>query len=310
MKFALPFLILSSCYLLSLNSMASIYGADDRLPIRAAPAALQNLGSSILLMVPKPNILMQQKTFDLATAPQSETMGLCEGIKDRNAPSFVVGCTGFLIADDLLITAGHCMSAGGEIRNTVTPHCRDFAWITDFKEDFAGVVPLKNLPLENAIECKEVIYAIHETERTSASQKMTFGRDFAIVKLAKKLHRTPLKLSEKPVEKEEPLQMIGYPMAGPLTIAGHAKILSIESGYYRSNLDAFPGNSGSPVFNQNREVIGILVRGYPESFISDTKNQCNALNSCDQSATQCLQNDGQETPGEHIQPIHFVKEML
>jgi len=55
--------------------------------------------------------------------------------------------------------------------------------------------------------------------------------------------------------------MIGHPSGLPQKVAVNASVRSLEgAAYFYTSLDAFQGNSGSPVFDRNTgEVIGILV---------------------------------------------------
>ena len=59
------------------------------------------------------------------------------------------------------------------------------------------------------------------------------------------------------------LGVIGYPSGLPVKIAfGDETVLMRKEGpWLIANLDTYGGNSGSPVFNAQGEVEGILVRG-------------------------------------------------
>ena len=54
---------------------------------------------------------------------------------------------------------------------------------------------------------------------------------------------------------------MGHPSGLPLKVTAGATVRSHKRDFYVANLDSFEGNSGSPVFNENYEVAGILVRG-------------------------------------------------
>lgn len=57
--------------------------------------------------------------------------------------------------------------------------------------------------------------------------------------------------------------MLGYPSGLPLKATVNVSITSFDnSGGFYTSLDAFQGNSGSPVFDLNTpQVIGVLVSG-------------------------------------------------
>jgi V8-like Glu-specific endopeptidase len=65
------------------------------------------------------------------------------------------------------------------------------------------------------------------------------------------------------------LHIIGHPMGLPAKFAGGG---TVRENRYRAvfieTLDAYPGNSGSPVFNSTTHVVeGLLVRGKKDSFV-------------------------------------------
>ncbi|MGE0632730.1 MAG: serine protease [Pseudobdellovibrionaceae bacterium] len=298
------------------NSQAAIYGKDDRISIVKADAKIQELSKSIFLLIPKSYIADKGEACDLAAVPLKEASGLCPNEKGADTLGFYMGCSGFLVSDDILITAGHCMVQRGEVKDVQTPMCKEFVWVSDFREILKDgkVQPpqIEGVSKDRVFECEKVIYGIHDSEVDVISGKIIFERDFALVKLKKKTGRAPLKLSGVPfpgVAQNAAISMIGYPLAAPATYTANAKILSVESKYYRANLDAFPGSSGAPVFNAKLEVIGLLVRGYPETLIDNRAGECHNINRCDEAAKTCTQIDS-EKMGEHIEPISFVKEFL
>lgn len=290
---------------------AAIYGVDDRKPIVQAPAAIQDLASSVFLLVPNNFIHDKGSTFDLETYPMSESSNLCPNVKGAQSPAFSVGCTGFLVAPDIMATAGHCMINHGETKNEFTPQCENFSWVADYKEESDGKVQTKGLAKDRLVECERVIYAVHNSVSDPKNDEiLEFKRDLALVKLKRPIGRPVLKLAPSTPNTGASLTLLGHPLAGPSTWTPNGKVLSLEPAYIRANLDAFPGNSGSPVFNDAHEVIGILVRGYPDSLIDDRRGQCNKLNYCNEKTLRCDVNDPKIAAGEHIEPIHFLREKL
>ncbi|QQR98505.1 MAG: trypsin-like peptidase domain-containing protein [Sphingobacteriales bacterium] len=71
------------------------------------------------------------------------------------------------------------------------------------------------------------------------------------------------KLSETEIEIDNNIYTQGYPYGMPL-YKSYGKLEAKETkktGYYISSLSAFNGHSGSPVFNSNHEIIGIIFGG-------------------------------------------------
>jgi S1-C subfamily serine protease len=77
----------------------------------------------------------------------------------------------------------------------------------------------------------------------------------------------------------EPVYMLGHPYGLPKKVAANASIQDNSGlGYFYTTLDAFAGNSGSPVFRlQTNELIGILVSG---EIDFKWNGSCNVSNIC------------------------------
>jgi hypothetical protein len=145
-------------------------------------------------------------------------------------------------------------------------------------------------------------------------------RDFALVQLDRPAKgRTPLKLASGR-EKALPLSMIGFPLGMPSKYSSGAKVLLDDASRqsFITNLDAFEGNSGSPVFNRQMEVVGILVAGTPApSTIEDNSESCERYNFCDENGDHCQLTDttssrlpGFQRIGSEVQRIDPVVELL
>lgn len=172
-------------------------------------------------------------------------------------------CTGFLIASDLLATAGHCIE---KLRCPFTAFVFGFA-ITE--PDGAA----KAAGLET-FRCAEVIESVTRTGYDDGL--LQDGADYAVVRLDRPVTgRTPLVVRrERVVAVGEPLVVIGYPFVLPLKVAGGAEVQSVAGTYFQATLDISGGNSGSPVLDRDSlEVVDVLVRGAPDSYV-DFANAC------------------------------------
>lgn len=249
-----------------------IYGVDNRYDTEDYPdRKFRELAKSVAGMVSKNKIVKDfmnpaQHTFFKKTAKRA--YGLCED--ERFALQNVLPiCTGFLVAPDILVTAGHCITSEEE--------CERYSWVFDYTEGTTKI------PNENIYNCKEILS--RETKDTYLTLK-----DYAVIKLDKKVEgRAPLKFRRKGRPNlGTPLVVIGHPIGLPQKIADGAKVkIGHYSGLFRpvrslirkrhyimANVDTFVGNSGSPVFNEKSgEVEGILVEG-AEDFIEDPDFLC------------------------------------
>lgn len=198
-------------------------------------------------------------------AIQSKTLveqGMCEREAFATQPT-APSCSGFLVGEDLLVTAGHC------IKNSFD--CSSNAWVFDYKMDYAGQTKI-SVSKDSVFRCKEIL-----SQALERSSKM----DYALIKLDRKVEgRRPLKFrtSGKP-RVGDSLVVIGHPSGLPTKIADGASIRNVNDVFFVANLDTYGGNSGSAVLNIDTGLVeGILVRG-DKDYIYDEKDQCNVSNT-------------------------------
>jgi hypothetical protein len=176
---------------------------------------------------------------------------MCPG--ERFAKQAVLSnCTGFLVAPDLLMTAGHCVESDFQ--------CKRFRWVFGHKK---GV---KSFPSEDVYRCEKIV----ASELTGS---VFSTRDYALIKLDRVVkERTPLPVRTRGyVDKDEPLAVIGHPSGLPMKIADNARVTSRRINFFYSNLDTFSGNSGSPVINTRTGLVeGILIQGASD-FVTTVK---------------------------------------
>src|SRR5690606_9471012 len=129
--------------------------------------------------------------------------------------------------------------------------------------DNEKAAPIK---LENIVNCKRILAQSLNEQR---------GIDHALIELDRPiLNRRPLKFRKAgTVGVGEKIVIIGHPSGLPLKIAGGAEVKFLEANYFVANIDAYGGNSGSPIINlSNGLVEGILARG-EEDYIT-TNRKC------------------------------------
>lgn len=295
--------------LLSAATLAStqiIYGNDDRVEIQDVQnLMIQNLGKSVAARVSNWSLDIREDKFSYSDSSLLSDMwagAVCADEKFASQPT-VADCSGFLVGEDLLATAGHCALDGeGIVKNEETFECQSASWVFDFKMQ-NGSANLKDINVKNLYNCKEVIIG-----------KLTDDEDFAIIKLDRKvIGRTPLKLrSSGKVDLNQEIFVIGHPSGLPMKYAGGAQVRENNNQFFFStNLDTFGGNSGSPVFNAlTHEVEGILVRGRTDYVDSEYEgNYCTRVNTCDQDGTNCLQDD-EDIDGEHVNRVDEILKNL
>lgn len=221
---------------------------------------------------------------------------VCSDEKFAQQP-VIVDCTGFLVGEDLLVTAGHCaVYHGDEVKNKMTDQCQDNQWLFDYELNREDNLDLQKVNKKKLYNCKKIIYA-----------RLDDVHDFALIQLDRKVKdRKYLKVRNSgKIKKNEGLYVIGHPSGLPKKYSPGAKVLNnSQEFYFSTNLDTFGGNSGSPVFNvKTNEVEGILVRGKTD-YIESTKpgETCMRANKCNARGKKCSEDDG-EIDGEQVTRI-------
>ncbi|NJL70980.1 MAG: trypsin-like peptidase domain-containing protein [Candidatus Competibacteraceae bacterium] len=178
----------------------------------------------------------------------------CEGEPFGDQP-VAANCSAFLVGDDIVATAGHCINEG-----TMS------SW--RFVFGFAMLdaeTPAVNLTAEQVYTPVEIIGHALESN----------GADYAIVRLDRAVTApgaAPLAIRRNGlVDVGTPLGVIGHPAGLPLKLAfGPTTAVRDNSAetHFTANLDTFGGNSGSPVFDAASGLVeGILVRGEADYVI-------------------------------------------
>lgn len=293
---------------------ALIYGRDDRQ--EAAATWARPFSGAVLLMTSKTFIVDEGdpdfvKLDFLAASGDGSFISLCPGQKFAEQATAGINCSGFLIAPDLLVTAGHCVVPYGKTEGRSTPTCDDFIWIADFAYGADGKAPaLERWPRRKIFECAEVIEGQNPDFSSTEFKPPVFGDDYALVRLKTPVtDRAPLKMSSD-FRIQNEIYILGYPLGLPQKLAGPARVTDGNfAKFYATNLDAFMGNSGSPVLGRDGLVQGILVRGYPDDFVTDQK-ECYTMNACDEDGLRCTENSDFFANGEHVQRLDVIHAAL
>lgn len=220
-----------------------------------------------------------------------DELALCDGEKFGNQ-NMLMGCSGFLIDNNRILTASHCVMDQDD--------CDNYKWVFDYYDDS------EQIKKENVFSCKKIIKSKYKVSNSRYY-------DYAIIELDRAVPgRSPLEYRKK----EKPnhfsrdnrnkrpniatggtkVVIIGHPMGLPMKTADDARIalltktdvdffadddslsffdvlkrLLTHGNYiFRTNLDSFQANSGAPVFNKKTGVVeGILVEGGLDYELTD-----------------------------------------
>ncbi|NUM89702.1 MAG: hypothetical protein HUU37_10895, partial [Bdellovibrionales bacterium] len=87
-------------------------------------------------------------------------------------------------------------------------------------------------------------------------------------------------LSRLGPEPKDPITLAGYPSGLPMKVVEDARVTRVREIHLNAQVDAFGGNSGSPVTRRETgELLGILVEG-GEDFEEDPAAGCRRARAC------------------------------
>lgn len=221
---------------------------DDRKEVKDAEG-YEDFVRATAVMISKSNIYNDEfYSWSLRERLQRQfgTNKFDENVKFLDQPA-IGSCTGFLIAPDILVTAGHCIRS--------LQDAKKYVWVFDYTSEskFINGRKLKFKP-ENIYEVESIIVTKLD-DRTKD--------DYAFLRLRRKSNRDPYRFrTSGKVLEDTKINTIGSPTGLPLKFTTNAVVVDNKpKNWFLSSLDNFPGNSGGPVFDQNGFIEGILVRG-------------------------------------------------
>lgn len=247
----------------------SIYGEDDRRDYYAVDAVMRTFAESTVALFSDTAVSkdMVSGTYRLDGRTLKDKFNLrdSETFGEQPVGAF---CSGVLVGADLVLSAGHCFKPdprGGS--------CARVKLVFGYAVSRAGEMPI-SFPEANVYSCKEIlVQRVQDKEmnfscrgETCSSAPVTVdGPDYALIRLDRKAAgRLPLAINRGAfLDTLAPLAVIGYPSGLPVKVAAGGSVRSVSAnGYFTAELDAFEGNSGSPVFNtRTLKIEGILARG-------------------------------------------------
>ena len=315
----LSLLLLSS--ILATQAHAAVYGFDDRREAGNDPQMSEIARSTAMMISPVYYTTNAKGLIDLNIPTLDSPDGsanVCSDERFAKQPAGQLACTGFLIAPDLLVTAGHCTVNFGAVENASTAFCDSFTWLFDFKVKPDGTVQTKDIPQENMVRCKTVISAKLTNDYDQATDHFTFHEDYALIQLEHAMPgRTPLTLAPT-ITPGAALSMVGYSSGLPVKSTHMGRVTdNTPTSYFHGNLSALGGDSGAPVFNAKNEVVGILIRSFPDPDFTDSNEvghpelTCSRVNICDINMKNCKTNDRGDHPyGSDIERINVISDLL
>jgi Ricin-type beta-trefoil lectin domain-like/Trypsin-like peptidase domain len=223
-----------------------IYGVDDRQDLFAVSnaAVLQDADGAVALFDASDVVDNGNGTSTLQTTNYGTTYNLCASEPFRTQPTGAF-CSGFLVASNVVATAGHCVDTGS---------LASVRFVFGFR--------MANANTANTVLSNGNIYrGVELLGRILASN----GADWSVVRLDRAVlnHRITRVRFGGRIANNQAIHVIGHPSGLPTKYAPGANVRDNgPAAFFIANLDTYGGNSGSPVFDaQTHLVEGVLVRG-------------------------------------------------
>lgn len=239
---------------------AIVYGNDDRREAASSTlAGVQALAASSAALIEASRIdSSDPQHITLSALSLAEREGVCPDERFADQPT-AADCSATLVAPDLVVTAGHCITAAS---------CDQVRVVFDYALGQDGA--LEVISAEDVYACAAVAARAHGGVL-----------DYAVVRLDRPVQgRTPVpvRLGSAPLATGDAVFVIGYPSGLPQKVADDARVSDPRErflDYFSADLDAFPGNSGSGVFSAaTLELVGILARGPAGGYVRRPGEAC------------------------------------
>jgi subtilisin-like proprotein convertase family protein len=206
---------------------------------------------------------------------EDRDLNLCENVRFYNQPK-ASPCSGFLISENIVITAGHCALK--------LDFCEKAAFVFDYSIDTPDRDPTI-VPTSSVYRCKRIHRLDHPSinRRKFLSLGESFKRkklDYAIIELDRPVNdRSPLDYRKSGhIWQKALLTIIGTPAGLPLKVSegidSQVRVSNNNLDIFIAEVDSFHGNSGGPVINsETGKVEGILIRG-EDDYVKDEARGC------------------------------------
>ncbi len=241
-----------------------VYGTDDRQQYYqvAAPELRDLIDRSSVALVPRGAVSIADNQVVLQGPNWQAEAQLCADVP-FGADPVVADCSGILVAPDLVLTAGHCLDA---------TDCASMAVVRGFRR--ASPDAIAPIAVEDLAFCVSVV------SWDPGEEDPNDRVDFAWIQLDHPLPVdagavAPVFMPRGGITSGQPIVSFGYGGGGPVK-ADTGVVSDARAGhddFFLTNLDAFDGMSGAPIFDAQENLLGIDDRGAPD-FVWDTAEAC------------------------------------
>ncbi|HSR95510.1 MAG TPA: serine protease [Kofleriaceae bacterium] len=242
---------------------AVIYGEDSRLDVYAVddPAIAQmTVASTVAFMSAEHLVPIGGGAIAIAADTLAASNNLCPDQAFASQPA-AAACSGVLIDDQLVLTAGHCVSEDAT--------CDDQQLVFGYAITArTGAIAIAD---DAIYRCKSVPLRRHGVDAD--------GRrwDVGFIELDRPVgaERRPVAIAGEAPPLGSGVVVIGYPSGLPAKVDAGAGLLSARPcmDYFTIDSDTFQSSSGSGVFDEHGRLVGIFARGGSD-YAFDAERGC------------------------------------
>jgi V8-like Glu-specific endopeptidase len=237
---------------LAVTAQPVIYGEDGRREVQdLEDDDLRSLAmTAVVAIVPRELLRFEGAVVALEAPTFGDENGLCPGERFADQPSAAV-CSGMLLDDQLVLTAGHCMRR---------LQCSDVAFVFNYVTD--GGEPRTVFDSHDVYDCDEVI--ARQLSVPSAEDRTDYAWVHLTRTAAEHVWPVTARPASEPLVVGEPVIVAGFGGGLPMKVdlGGVVTDLRLDTGdYFLTTSDTFHGDSGAPVLDEQLRLIGLQVRG-------------------------------------------------
>jgi hypothetical protein len=257
-------LLVGTFSLIQPSAQAVVYGSDNRTDLfQVTNPIYQKAASSVAALMASAKLNPPAATLDANgdIHPYSLVYGqvdqLCTDERFYHQPD-LANCSGFLIAPNLIATAGHCMET--------QDYCTKYDWVFDYTVSSDGQTSV-TIPQANVYHCAKIVAHVQDDATET---------DLAIVQLDRAVTgHTPIALDPTSnLTFGDKVVLAGFPSGLPMKLS-EGQVTDFDDHLYWTNVDDMVINSGSLIFNANTgNAEGIFVMGTHDFTLDPILQNC------------------------------------